>query len=89
MADVQFELENIKISSYKINKAMKLLHIEINDTQLHPEFLFVDSDNRIQKFTIDFTTAATARLYDQSLSDPLDYYPYSASSKYMKIALSY
>ena len=53
---------------------MKLLHIEINEKQIHPEFIFIDSDNRIQKFTIDFLSEVTARLYDHTSSDPLDYY---------------
>ena len=62
--DDPIQLNSIVVSSYKIKKAMKCLHIdreEANTTK--PIFIFLDSDNKIQMFSIDFVTGPTPFVY--------------------------
>lgn len=86
-AALQFIISNIVVSSYTINKAMRCLHIDrVEADTTNPSFVFVDSDNKIQMFSINFTAGS---VYGQTSSQPLDYFLYSAARNYSRLAVSY
>ena len=85
--DPQFAISNINVTKYTINKAMRCLHIDrVEAETTNPLFVFVDSDNRIQMFSINFDAGSVS---GQTSSQPLDYFLYSAGRSYSRLAISY
>jgi hypothetical protein len=72
-----------------INKAMRCLHIDrVEESTVNPLFIFLDSENKLQMFSIDFVTGPGPLVYGQTSSEPLDYYLYSAGRNYSRITTS-
>ena len=53
-----------------------IYHSEANPVR-DPYYIFIDTSNRIQMFSINF---ATPRLYNQTSSDPIDFYRFDKTS---------